>query len=256
MKIRKIKMDYIFITILAVGLLLIFASFFRQLNFADNTKQLQKGARVEIFTGDILEQRFISADNKLSNLKILFGNKTLKEGSSLKITLADKKCKKSIIEKTIKGEYEFDSKYLYDFNFPKIDDSKNKEYCLKIKLKTESEWTLLRKIKSKFKTEKKQGPQKIRLFEQIDKKDNTKNYTIKNESGKIKSEGQNKISFRQSYRGDTVISSFQQLNQRMSQYKPWFLKGIYLRMISCLVIILSLSAAGNIFLHRKNRKDL
>ncbi len=251
MILKKIKVEYYLLGMFAVGLFLIDLSFFRQLNFVDNMRQLQKGERVEIFAGDVIKQKFISNKDNLSNLKILFGNKALKEGSSLEIVLAGKNCEKRIAETTIKGVYKFDSKYLYDFKFQKINNSKDKEYCLKVGLETESEWTLLRKIKSKFKTEKKRGPQKVRLFEQVSNEGETKNYIIEGTSGNIKAQGENEIFFQQGYRNDKVMDSFRQLNQRMSQYKPWFLKGLYLQIISWLAILLSFGGVVNMILRWK-----
>lgn len=230
------RIEYILLTILIVGLILIFGSFFKQLNFADNSQQVKKGERVEIIAGDTLKQKFTSEHDGLSNLKILFGNKILRDGHFLKFILADEKCEESIVEKVLVGEYEFNSKYLYDFNFPKIDDSENKKYCLKISLEEELEWGLLRKVKSKFKKNKEREKQKIRLFEQNDSSDNIEKYVIINKSGDKKMEGERGVSFRQSYKNQTVRQDFQQLNQRMSQYKPWFLKEGYLAVIAVLVI--------------------
>jgi hypothetical protein len=243
MNFKKMKIEYILLGILAVGLVLISGGFFKKLNFADNSQQVERGQRVEIFAGDTIEQRFVSENNGFSNLKILFGNKTLKEGGSLKIVLFDENCKKSIVEKMVVGKYEFDSKYLYDFNFAKIDDSRNKKYCLKMELSTKKEWSLLQKIKGRLRPEKKQGLQKLRLFEQIDGRDKSiEGYIIKNKAGKIKSKGKGEIVFRQSYKNSTVVKDFQQLNQRMSQYKPWFLKGGYLTAIILFAIILTVGS--------------
>ena len=271
------------VSVLAIGLVLVGVSFFGQLNFADNADLLSRGKRVEILSGESIQQKFIAKHNKLNNLKILFGNKKLQEGRILQFTLADKTCQKKIAEKELKGEYNFDSKYLYNFDFPTIDNSKGKEYCLKIKLKTENEWTLWRKIKNKIKPEKKQREQKIRLFEQMNglgsdeiknkksaikdvkdikgiKKENNrktekrgdnknvakntvqnKGYIIKDKNGQTKYNGKNEIFFRQKYKNKTVWRDFQQLNQRISQYKPWFLKGGYLTTIFWLAVILSAS---------------
>jgi hypothetical protein len=255
--IKNFKIEYILISVLIVGLVLILGSFFKQLNFADNSQQIKKGERVEIVVGDTLEQKFTSEYDGLSNLKILFGNKTLREENSLQIALADKECRKNIIKKTIEGKYELDSRYLYDFNFPKIDASKNKEYCLKIELKTELQWTFLRKIKSKFKTEKKQKTQKIRLFEQDSKKDSIKKYVIKNKSGKIKIQGQSEVVFRQGHKNDNITKDLQQLNQRMSQYKPWFLKGYCVTIGSVIATILSIVSGVVVFSGKidKDKKD-
>lgn len=238
--IKNFKIEYVVLSVLIVGLILISVSFFKQLNFSDNSQQIEKGTKVELIAGDILEQKFIAQHNGLSNIKILFGNRKLLDGSYIKLVLADKNCKNNIFEKTLEEEYNFDSKYLYDFSFPKIKNSKDKQYCLKIELKTEKKWSLWRKVKNKIRKNKIHKKCKIRLFEQIHNNDGIGNYVVIDKSGKIKVQGKGGVVFRQSYRAVSVGKSFQQLSQRMSQYKPWFLKGNYLTVIFWLAVILSL----------------
>jgi len=247
MKFKNFKTEYILLSVSVVGGALIFGSFLKQLNFTNTSQQLERGGRVEIVDGDVIEQKFISQNNRLNNLRILFGNKKLQEYNSVKFTLADKNCQKKISEKVLRGKYDFDSKYLYNFYFPKIKNSKNKEYCLKIKLETEKKWSTWRKIKSKIWKNKKIKMQKVRLFEDVSENNSNKisknnsnkikNYIIKNKSGKIEGEGQFPIFFQTSYKNKNIWQDLNQLNQRMSQYKPWFLKGKYLTIMLLLVFI-------------------
>ena len=44
------------------------------------------------------------------------------------------------------------------------------------------------------------------------------------------------LSFRPVYRNKTLLADFVELNQRMSQYKPWFLKSVSLGGITLLSI--------------------
>ena len=206
MKKVNLQLKRILVGVLIVGLILIGVSFFRQLNFPSGEYVLEKGPRIEIIPGDVLEQKFIADRNGLSNLKILFGGKQLARGYHLDLILADKNCTKEIRKTTLRGGQKFDSKYLYDFKFSKIDDSNNKEYCLKIVYTTTAE-----------------NPKKkeVRLFEN-------------NSQGH---DGQ--FIFRPSYKNSTILQDFQQLNQRISQYKPWFLKDLYLKVIILLSVLLT-----------------
>ena len=94
----------------------------------------------------------------------------------------------------------------------------------------------------------KEGESVIQKIEVLNIEKNTaqnKGYTIKDKNGKTKYNGKNEIFFRQKYKNKTVGRDFQQLNQRMSQYKPWFLKGGYLTTIFWLTVILSV---GGVYL--------
>ncbi len=240
MKKDNLQPRNILMGVLVAGLILIGMSFFRQLNFADNSQVIKRGEKIELVDGDVLEQKFVAQHNGLSKIGILFGNRKLQEGSNLNFVLADKNCQKSFFKKTLKGEHNFDSKYLYNFTFPKVDNSKGKGYCLKIGLEVEKEWSLWRKIKGKIKPEKKTKVQKIRLFEQLSDRRGVAGYILLNKSDKVKNKGSKGVAFTQSYQNKSFVKSFRQLNQRMSQYKPWFLKGGYLMIIFWLAIIFSL----------------
>ena len=234
-----LQLKNILVGVLVVGLILIGVSFFKQLNFSDNSQRVARGKRVEIVAGDILEQKFTAQQNGLSNLKILFGSKPLKEDNHLIFILADGKCEKQISKEVLKGKYEFNSKYLYDFSFPKIDYSQDKKYCLKITLEKEVKQGVWQKIRNEFKKEGKHKRQKIRLFEASNNSNGVENYIVKNDDGKIKIQGEGQIAFRPGYKNKTIFQDFTQLNQRMSQYKPWFLKGGYLTSIVIVATVIA-----------------
>jgi len=242
------KPEYILITILIVGLFLITASFFRQLNFPDTKYILKKGQRVEIIPGDILQQKFIANDNGLSNLKILFGGKPLAKGYTLDLILTDEDCTKELRRTTLRDKQKFNSKYLYDFKFSRIDDSKNKKYCLKIVYKTTAENPKKKEVR--LFTNNWQNTYDQQVNNGVVKENGIilENYVL---TGKTKSQkdeqGDAPITFRPSYKNETILQDFQQLNQRMSQYKPWFLKGGYFVMIFLGGLILSTMSVITLF---------
>ncbi len=254
----KIKMDYIFITILIIGLFLIFNSFLKQLNFPDVNYQLTKSKRVTIIPGETLQQKFISTENGLSNVKILFGGKSLAKNYFLDLILADTNCQKEIRKKTLLSGQKFSSKNLYDFKFLPIDNSENKKYCLKIVYKT-----IIKNPKKK----------EVRLFENtwkggnngLNNKNNwdelvgggykiirqSTNDAIVKDVNKKELKNNLPIVFRPSYKNPIVAKDFQQLNQRMSQYKPWFLKGWYL---DGLIMLGFTTVSGSMLILFKNKK--
>jgi hypothetical protein len=236
---KNIKIEHILLSVLLGGLFLVGFNFLKQLSFPDNSRTIKKGERIELSVGDSLKQKIIAKDNGLSKIEILFGNKKLKKNYSLKFILADKDCQKIIRQKILPGEYNFNSKYLYDFNFSKIKDSKNKNYCLRIE------------YLSRLKKEQIDPKNKIRIFTQGESEKRsggvgiktidpgiTGNLMINSEGGQEKIKLQD-ISFRTSYQGASIFQSLQQLNQRISQYKPWFLKAGYLKILLFLTLIIS-----------------
>jgi hypothetical protein len=236
---KNIKIEYILLSVLLVGLFLIGFNFLKQLSFSDNSQTIKKGERIELSVGDSLKQKIFAKDNGLSKIEILFGNKKLKKNYSLQFILADKNCQKIIRQKILTGEYNFNSKYLYDFNFSKIKDSKNKNYCLRIE------------YLSRLKKEQLDPKNKIRIFAQGESEKRsgevgikttdsgiTGDLMINSEGGQEKIKLQN-ISFRTSYQEESVLQSFRQLNQRISQYKPWFFKVGYLKVMLFLALIAS-----------------
>jgi hypothetical protein len=219
MNFAKLKIEYFLIIILIGGMFLIGDNFLTQLNFADNSQHIEKGEKIELTVGDALKQKFIAQQDGLSNVKILFGNRKLKKGYFLEFILADENCQHNFYKKILKGGYNFNSKYLYDFRFPIIINSKNQVYCLKLIYKSD-----LPKPKKK---------NRIRLFAggHYIKND----YVIVNKSGEKK--GIKPISLKLSYKNNSMKKDLQELNRRMSQYKPWFLKDKYLTGIIFLAII-------------------
>ena len=97
-----------------------------------------------------------------------------------------------------------DSKNLYEFRFPRIVDSKNKSYCLIATFKP-----------------KKSSAKSIRIFTMGDEENQP-------------------LSIRPVYKNNNIFADLNELNRRISQYKPWFLKHYFL--YSIIILFLALLA--------------
>lgn len=198
-------------------LVLIFAKFFNILSFPDPEIILEKGEIISLQPNFSLTQTFLAKRNNLTKIEFMLRKPGPKDNDIVKIEIADENCSKTIYQGTLEESF-LASDNLYDFQFSKIPDSIGKTYCLKatfIPGHTDSQ-------SIKFFMTENQDPKFIL-------KDNS-GAEIKNQS----------LSMRLAYRNDTLSQDMSELSQRISQYKPWFLKHFYLNTIAILFVVLSI----------------
>lgn len=210
---NKISAKKIFLIFTAIVFIVVFWKFFSLLYFPDSKIILEKGDPIFELNPDIhLEQKFIANRDGLSKIEFLLRTPGPKNEDLIKIEIADEDCKN--ILKQGKFEKSFiSSGNLYEFKFDRIPNSNNKKYCLKI----ESE-----KKKFKFFTMESQDSQFALTSQDIDAK-------FENKS----------LSMRTVYKNENIRQDLDELNQRISQYKPWFLKHYFLSTIVILFTLLS-----------------
>jgi hypothetical protein len=206
----------------AILMLIIFTNFTSSLSFPDPKWIIEKGTKINIDFNKSLTQNFVADWNGLSRIEILFASprkEDAKSGAAVLLQLADNTCSKVIREKSA-NLADFSSDEAYSFKFSKIPDSSGKEYCLKLTSKTG-------KTKSK----------KVEVFtisnppqSSLSMKNNATGEETKNQS----------LSMRPAYKNSNIFGDIKELDQRMSQYKPWFLKGFYLYSIVFLFILLTI----------------
>lgn len=229
---NKIKLFLLFVFVLAmlaVGLV-----FWRQFSFPDSNYKLEKGRRVELRGGDRVEQLFWVSQDGLTALEILLSGKLGDKNSRLKLFLKDENCQRVLAKKEIRGEKSFDSKYPYLFNFSRIKHSKNRYFCLE----------------AYFVTPKPSKRDKVRFFvndywREEGQKENQE-LSLENDllkpyilNGSLeKNKKKHSIFLRPRYRKVGVWQNIDELNKRMSQYKPWFLKGKFLYLLTGMMIFL------------------
>lgn len=195
---------------------LVFAGLVDRWAFPDTSWDLSgNGEKVEIKPGYPVMQKFEAGRNNLSRIRILFGKSYNKDGGIISLKLTDENCKNILSEESFERS-SIQSEGYYDFNFSRISDSKNNSFCLVIDFEPEKE---------KYK--------KLNVFV-------SDNLVSGGQLRNGKEEIENRsLEMRPAYRGDSFWENVEELNQRISQYKPEFLKGNYLYFISFLFIVLS-----------------
>jgi len=217
----KISSKKIFLLAFAILVLFIFAKFFSLLSFPDSSIVLEKGdPAIKLPAKNSLTQKFIANRDNLMKVEFLLSSEGIKfeNKDQVKMQLADADCQNPICTGELKESF-LGSSNLYEFSFSKVENSKDKTYCL------------------------------IATFEPSDGKGKAiQFFVLENKSTEFMPENSTtgekyatSLSIRPVYVNDNVWQDLSELNQRMSQYKPWFLKHYYLATISILFIVLSIA---------------
>lgn len=214
---KHLSQKNIFLSIIAVMVALIFSKFFTLLSFPQSEIVLEKGEMMKIQNKETIAQKFTANRDGLMRVQILLRSPGIEKGSKMKMGLANENCQQSIFEGFLKDAF-LESNNLYEFSFPKINDSDGKTYCLLLTLDSAKG-----KYARIFTTDKKYFPfpaENIYTGEKI---------------------GENSLSIRPVYKNSNAWKDLEELNKRISQYKPWFLKHYFLWVIAILAVILSTS---------------
>lgn len=213
-------------TILLTSALMLLLFVFLKLSsiwsFPDTDWLMQRDGKIELKPKEVVIQKFRANRDNLARIEFLFGRSYLKSiGGNIKIQLAEEDCSAIISESFLKiSALSLDD--ANDFTFPKVRDSKNKIYCVKISF-IPGPGSISRKKPSIF-TNNNSMPENIHLF------NSATNEELKNQS----------LSMRPAYKNDNIWQDATELNQRLSQYKPWFLKQYYLGFVIISFIVLSI----------------
>lgn len=204
-----------FLASIAVLTMLVFVNLERQLGFPDTRFPLEKGEKIKLDEPGAT-QTFVARRDGLSGVNVLFGGSSIKEGGTLSFTLLDEKC-----EKTLRKEKRFvktlNADNSINFFFSRIPDSTGKTFC----------------FKTSFAPEK--GSKKASLFAIPNTLPNEKLALSINEEARPNES----LALRPVYRNANLFADLVELNHRISQYKPWFLKNIFLGTLAILSIGLS-----------------
>jgi hypothetical protein len=214
----KITAKQTFLIILGIVVFAIFFRFFTLLEFPDSSIVLEKGdPLIKEQSNESLQQKFTANRSNLTKIEFLLRTPGLKAGDTLKMQLADESCKKIVRTGTLGKSY-LASDNLYEFSFAKIPDSNGKTFC----------------VISTFKP-KSSSAKALLFFTQTDKQPASpvQNLTTG------EADSAQALSIRQTYTNDHWWQNLTELNQRLSQYKPWFLKHFFLATIIILFVILS-----------------
>lgn len=211
----------IFLLFLFGLLSLIFFNFFKIFSFPDQNWIIEKENKISLDSGRPIIQKFKAARNNLSKIELLFSQSDKKKiGGKIKIQIAEETCSDILREDFVKVS-SISSENTYNFLFSKIHDSKDKTFCLLLNFVPGEE---SKKTPQVFITDKMVSKNQISLI-------TSSGEELKNQS----------LAMRPAYKNDNVWQDITELNKRISQYKPWFLKHYYLGFIAFSFIILSIA---------------
>ena len=216
---QKLKNERIWLlTLLVGGLLWIFGSFLANVSFPDSRYNfLGATNKAKLDPGKPVTQVFEASENNLDQVKIIVGNPNLWPTEKIVFELADPSCEATIARDTMTFLTPEPHIY-YHFNFPAIPDSAGRMYC--------------------FKTT---------YFSRFDRGSN-RPYLGASEGEQFTgwsyiNEGNNRVyenrtlQMRPSYSAGSFLGDLDRLNDRISQYKPEFLKGAALALIFCIFTV-------------------
>lgn len=207
----------ILLAILGISVLAISLRFFSLLSFPDSQATLEKGALLDIHPDQTYTQTFVADRDNLHAIQFLVRTPGIKAGDAMRIKLADASCATALRQGTLQVPF-LDSDNLYVFDFPSVKDSLGKKYCAVLTFHTTN------KTKS------------LRLFTTTD--DNPDTTLTATDSMIIPNQS---LSMRSVYVNSSVWQNLRELDQRISQYKPWFLKGLSIALIGLLFVVSSLT---------------
>lgn len=210
------KIVYFILAVLLV--FLVFYKFSGKFSFPDTGWSLNKGEKIEIKPDYPIEQVFNASRSNLSKIRILFGKSNLKDGGEIKLILSSENCENPIRQDFFNRKDMQPDGY-YDFVFPKIEDSKDKIYCLSIDFEPEK---LVYKSFYSF-TSDELSPGAKFIF-------------VSGTGEKIEDRS---LSMRPAYKNNRLWQDVEELNKRISQYKPWYFKHYYLYLVETFFILLS-----------------
>lgn len=192
--------------LLSIGVVLIFSGLFSRLSFPDSSYNfLGKDKRVELEPGKNVTQTFVARRDGLDRIKIMIGDlDTLGYRDSVSLALAERDCETLIATATI-TMLAPEPKIYSSFDFNRIEHSAGQTYCLKIS------YTAAERPKKRPYLAASEGTS----FTDTAYFDEAKSRTYAGRS----------LQMRPSYSHASSWDNLRELEQRLSQYKPAFMKG-------------------------------
>lgn len=216
---KHLSSKNILLIIFFAGLALVFYKFINVFYFPDSDWKMSRDQKIELLPNKPVVQKFQANKNNLTSVEMLFGRSGLKKVDGkihfeiLSENCADKIADDFLIPQDIKSD---DTNA---FNFSRIADSENKTYCLKLAFESENSAT-----KNPF------------IFINYA---NSPNATFLADANGNELKNQS-LAMRPAHRNDNIWQDMTELNKRISQYKPWFLKHYYLSFVVVSFILLSI----------------
>ena len=216
-RLKKINSKQIFLTLSAVLLAAVIIVLARSWAFSDMEWTVDKGEKVNI-TGSGITETFSTSRDGLSEMSILFGSSRLRGGGTLHLSVLDASCKTELRASDIHASG-LSSDNTVEFPFASIADSNGKTYCLHLSYEPDPGTGGVATV---FITDAVGAA----LGTQLSLDDIPR--------------ASMSLSMRPSYRNASIFGDLRELTERISQYKPWFLKDALIATIALVSIVLSL----------------
>jgi hypothetical protein len=211
----KIPAKIIFLFTTAVLLSVILFQFLGDWSFPDTRWPIEKGEKVKISSDKSVVQKFVAGRDGLARIKVLFGNSDIGKGGKLEMKIYDETCSKLLRNSTL-AVTSLDSGDTKDFKFPRIPDSQGKIFCLDLRYN---------------------GAKSASVFLVNDPAPESKFLSV--DGQELPNQA---LAMRPAYQNASWQQNILELDQRISQYKPWFLKGSYLLAIVFFFLIFAIFA--------------
>lgn len=207
----------IILAILALFLVGVFWRFATLLYFPSSGSFLEKGDLAKLHAKETLQQVFTVDSNNLAKVEIILRSPGLQPGDQVEAKILDAACQKTIASGELSNSF-LSSNNLYEFSFPIIPNSQHQTYCLALTFDPQSS-----------------SSKSLQFFYRP-----ATGESFNNISAGLAFPDQT-LSFRLVYKNPSSWENLTTLNQRISQYKPFFLKANYLVFIVSGFLLFSLT---------------
>lgn len=217
----QIKYKVILFFVFLVTILAILFVFMDNLSFSSGEPSFAKIKKEKMYPSSPITQNFVAERDNLEQIKVALSSPNLSSDDTINLAITDQFCDK-VFGKKIITRHTPHQPLFYLINFPEIKDSAGKKFCFTAIYETDKEDTRSADL-----------PQI--LASEIDSFSYSKD---KRGQGKMKT---GSLVMRPSYGNESAYEELKELNQRLSQYKPWFFKKYYWPIIIILFLVLTVT---------------
>lgn len=223
MKLQSI-IKILFLLLFSIFLIFIFARFFGTLSFPNVEDKLLEDGKVRLFPNRPVFQIFTAQKNGLNQIDIAIRNFNSWNSDKISFQLKDSACDETIANNEV-SIFSPDYTIYTPFTFSEISDSQGRVYCAEFILLTKNE---------------NQVEELLPFIVYSRAKGTSFTNSGEEELGEKKIYSGKTLVMKPAYGSGSFWKNMETLNDRISQYKPWFLKHYYLGTIAILFVVLSI----------------
>lgn len=222
MKILEITEKYekeILFTVFLLGIVAIFWTFLSSFGLGESGYNfLGKTKKLTLSPGSPVTQTFTAYENNLSQIRFVMGNVHIQDDDHLEFRLMDETCQNTLASEKFYRKPDEQGAYTI-FAFPAIPNSQGKSYCF---------------VATYLSDQNRKGEKPY--LSAIDEPDPVFSGRILTDTNKGKIYASQTLFLRPVYTSGSLVSDLWQLIERLSQYKPAFLKGLTLQILLVTVV--------------------